>query len=338
MTGLSRQWQAQLEKLPFVQEAHLSLGDGPARGEARLLTPSGEVVLPVWASRSHLSREAALAATHEASERDALLVLAPSIGRDVGNLLEEAGVNFIDTAGNSHMRLLDHYFVRVQGRRGQEVPALDRGMRAPAYRMLLSLMIDAALLNATAREMAQVAQVSPQTALNLRKKLDEMGLVVSTRSNCFWESARWHETIAMWLHGFRNTLRSSLLLGRFRSRYREIEEQEEKLENALKNLCEWRYGGGAASGRMSRFYRGPQTVVYLDDPPSDIASKLGLVPSRSGPIHLMNVPTKNAFTATHERCVHPLLVYADLLCENDPRASEAAEEIYTELLSAPPDQ
>lgn len=92
-------------------------------------------------------------------------------------------------------------------------------------------------------------------------------------------------------------------------------------------------GGGAAAHRLTGYYRGPRTVIYFASVPPAPARKLGLVPSADGDVWLARSPGPAAFTGTDERCVHPLLVYTDLLAEGDDRARDAAAELRSRFLA-----
>jgi len=110
------------------------LGNGRGGVDAMLTvtTVVGAFKLPTEIERAHLGRDSAQLLLQTARRLSDLLVLAPYIGRDTGELFESAKVNFIDTVGNCHIRLDDRYLARVQGR---AVPTkttwIGRGVRLP---------------------------------------------------------------------------------------------------------------------------------------------------------------------------------------------------------------
>jgi hypothetical protein len=231
------------------------------------------------------------------------------------------------------LKLGDRYFVRVQGRRTADEGCASKGLRAPSYRVLLAFLIDSDLLAAPSRFVATETDVSPQTAITLRRRLAEEGLVVEAGKRRYWAPRRRKDAVALWLAGFTASLLPNILLGRFRSIEKDPVELEHRIEPLLDRVCDWRYGGGAAAMRLTGYYRGNQTVLYLRNEPSNLQDKLRLVRDARGPILLLRAPGRQAFRSPIPRCVHPLLAYADLLSEGHDRAREAAGELYTQYLA-----
>lgn len=330
---------SQIRALPFVGEA--TIGPVEPRDlplvDFRLRVRPRDTIrirsLPCAIQRSHLSNEMAQHFAALVTKVPDLTLFAPAVGRPAGDLFERAGVNFIDRAGNCSLRLDDRHVARVQGRRAPQGAPADRAMRAPSYRALLALLIQPELISAPVRAHAAAAFVSPQTAADLRKRLEERGLVVRSRTQRHWLPERRKEAIDLFLSGYSSTLAPTLLIGRYRAQDTDPNVLERRIEPLLDVACTWRYGGGAAAMRLTQYYRGDRTTLYLQDPPHDLANRLRFVPAWNGPIALMRTPTLVAFESPHPQCIHPLLAYADLLGEHDERAREAASELYDRYLA-----
>ena len=326
-----------LRALKFVKSADLvaRLKDDEPSLDARLalVTAEGKHVLPCEIHRTHLRRENAQLLIHIAKRHPGLMIFAPTVGRELGDVFEKAGVNFVDVVGNCNVNLGDRYFVRVQGRTASEMTRKDRGLRAPAYRVLLALLVRPELLNASSRAIAAEADVSPQTANELRQWLAKQSLILAGRGRRRWAAKQQKEAMALWLAGYTTTLAPSLTIGRYRAMEPDATEFEKRVEPLLDATCEWRYGGAAAAMRLTNYYRGDRTVLYVRAAPPDLWSRLRLVRDASGPISLRNVPGRPAFDSPDPRCVHPLLAYADLLAEGHDRAREAAGELYARFLA-----
>jgi hypothetical protein len=327
-----------LRELPFVRAAKLvnSAGGRPCERRILLKTPNREFQLALEFYSSRLNRDSTQLLAHRA-ERD-LMVFTPVVPGELGDVLERAGINFVDLAGNCYLRLGERYVARIQGRR---TPAVlkrlpsggDRGLRAPAYRVLFGLLVEPNLMNASARAIAAAADVSPQTANDLRNWLLDKGFLVAARKHRHWAPGQRRRALTLWLSGYATTLAPSLLIGRFRARERESRELERRVELELDGLCDWRYGGAAAAWRLMQYYRGEQTLLYLRNPPKDIVSRLRLVADANGSVALLHSPGRPSFVSPESRCVHPLLAYADLLAEGDERANEAAAELYDRFIA-----
>src|SRR5581483_7844637 len=155
---------------------------------------------------------------------------------------------------------------------------------------LLVFLIDDGLLDGTTRAIATAADVSPQTASDLRARLVAEGIVTKTRRHHRWAAGGRKRALDLWLAGWNATLFPHLLVGRFRAGDRTLAAMEERFEKALGTASRWRWGGGAAAHRLTRFYRGDRTVLYVAEPGSDLPRKLALVPDRAGPIAIVRAP------------------------------------------------
>lgn len=110
-------------------------------GEIEIKTPTGKQTIPCEIKQSHLGHDTAMHLVHRTRCIENVIILAPSIGDALGDLLEREKVNFIDLAGNCHIRLGENYIARIQGRRIEKAPRADKGFRAPSFQVLLASLI-----------------------------------------------------------------------------------------------------------------------------------------------------------------------------------------------------
>src|SRR5690606_36475151 len=115
----------------------------------------------VQAFSSHMSRALAERAITIAGDRpSAWIVMAPHIGAGLGGRLAEAGLHYVDKAGNCRL-VLGTVMVHVQGKGAPGAAGAEsKGMRAPAYQALFALLAQPVLLQGTVRELATAADVS----------------------------------------------------------------------------------------------------------------------------------------------------------------------------------
>jgi hypothetical protein len=331
----------QLRRLPFVDDARLR--SPPRQASAAgfdatvvIRTPTGKERMRVELLRSHLARETAARVLQLARAEPRLLVLAPAVGRDLGELLASSGVNFVDLAGNCHLRIDDKYVARMQGMRAAPRPITDKGLRAPAYRVLLALLGRPSLAEASGRALAEAAGgVSPQTALDLRARLLERGILLRGGGSNRWAPDGYKAAVDLFVAGASSTLMPSLSVGRFRAPDGTVSSVEAKLARGLNGRTRWRWGGGAACQRLTGHFRGDRTVVYVEQWDARLVNDLRLVTDAAGPILVATLPGPVALESPHPETVHPVLVYADLSLEGDERAREAAGDVYAEYLLGP---
>lgn len=93
--------------------------------------------------------------------------------------------------------------------------------------------------------------------------------------------------------------------------------------------------GGPAAGFLQHFYQGTEVPLFLTPWARTVAQQLRLLPDRDGPVTILNAFGEMVFweERAHHMLAPPWLVYAELLCSNDPRAHEAARELRREFLS-----
>ncbi|HEY6880929.1 MAG TPA: type IV toxin-antitoxin system AbiEi family antitoxin [Polyangiales bacterium] len=336
--------QDAMGSLPFVRDCKVALskerGTAAVDGVVRFKTPDGRQQTflferkAVPLRRGDAERMVASAerlATHKG--RKALLLLAPYVDPAAARVLIGAGVSYLDDLGNIHVAVGNRYMAHVEKPGAPAKPAAAKGWRPASYRVLLAMIASAENVKATTRELAHEAGgVSPQTVAELRAKLQDRGLVLRTRSEWRWAPGGYARAMDLWTYGFTNTLAPSLEIGRFRARERDPRQLEAMLAPKLDQLGGWAWGGGAACERLTHFYRGDTTVVYLAAPPATWPRDLGLVQDPQGPVPVMRSPGPRALGEVKEHVVHPALAYADLLRESEPRATEAASELHARYL------
>lgn len=107
---------------------------------------------------------------------------------------------------------------------------------------------------------------------------------------------------------------------------------EAAIVRALTNRCEVRFGGTAGAFRLVGHYRGDRTLVHVANVPADLVSLLRAMPSQEGQLLLLYTPGPAALRGPVPDAAHPLLVYAELLADRDPRAVEAAKLVHDRYL------
>jgi hypothetical protein len=131
-------------------------------------------------------------------------------------------------------------------------------------------------------------------------------------------------------------LRPGLLIGRYDPGSSDPEAAEARIEKALGDRVPWAYGGTAAGHRLTRYYRGEETVVHVTAGTADQAKRqLKALPRQDGNLLLVEAPAPLALRGPVPRVAHPLLVYAEMLTATSPRAAEAAREVRERFLKLP---
>lgn len=131
-----------------------------------------------------------------------ILILAPHVGAGVAATLIEAGVNYLDSSGNCHLSI-PPFFVHVQGKSAEKATLAAEGVRGLGFQVLFAYLAEPALLDEPIRTVADVAGVSRQPVLSMRRHLQSEKLILSSSTGSQWHPRRREDALALWLQGYR---------------------------------------------------------------------------------------------------------------------------------------
>jgi len=244
----------------------------------------------------------------------------------------QRGVNYVDANGNCSLTIDRDHVAVIDGRRPVHRLEDARLAGRAGYRVYFALLARPRLVEKTVREIAEDTGVSKTVVAVIMRRLEGEGIIARTRTKAI--IIRPTALLDRWLAGYTDNLRPRLLIGYYRTLDREPADLEKRIERALTQgePTRWAWGGAAAAYRLTKHYRGQETILHLEHPPVDLVQRLGLLPARTGPLALLRVPGPLAFDGAVPNTVHPLLIYTELLAAGDDRAREAAAEIRDQYL------
>ncbi len=330
-----------LRSLPFVVGAE-AIDAEPASGASRfdatvrVETRTGVYEYLVEVKRSYLDEaitHAIVAAAREAARRNRkMLLFARYIPRPTAQRLMDAGVEFADLAGNVHLNLEPHYHWTVVGNREQKGEGREPVETPATLQLLFSLAAHPESLRWTVCELAGLAGVSKSKAATTRRDLLNGRNIREVDGQAqFADPKAFTDRL---LSGYRRILRPRLVIGRFQSPDSEIESFVGRLrEQAESGQLRYALTGGLAAYQIQEFYKGRGAAVFVASNEHDLPKRLRLLPDRKGPITLLNAFGDIAYwrTISQVSVAHPWLIYAELMAESDPRAHEAAEELWKDF-------
>ena len=199
------------------------------------------------------------------------------------------------------------------------------------YRVLFALLARDDLLNVPIRTLAEAADVSKNAAAHAIARLTNDGIVGEENGRRRFLDR--DAVLDRWLAGYATTVRPRLLVGTFRTPDKDPNELERRIEEVLGTDEQWVWGGGAAAMRLTKFYRGPETVVHVPRWRADFPKQLKALKAHDGPLVVLQPLEQLALEGVVPRTAHPLMVYTELLATGDPRAREAAAEIQRAYLT-----
>jgi len=323
-----------LRKLPFVE--NVSIREVNPQTPNQKTTKYRDAILDVETSRgthefwvelkkTHLTYALADGLIAQAGRADHPLILfAISVPRQIGRYLGERGINYVDQAGNCRLQIDTDFMAVIEGQTPIKQPAAGRGISIPGYRVLFTILTQPKLLNSPVRTLAEASAVSKTTAAETIARLVQEELVspIQGRRSVLNPKA----LLERWMLGY-ETLRPRMLMGRFRTQDADPSALEKRVEKELGKSLVWAWGGGSAAMRITKHYRGEETVLHVSDPANDLPRRLRALPAVDGPLIIQRTPNKTAFEGIEPHTVHPLLVFADLMVNTNSRAREVALEI-----------
>lgn len=269
---------------------------------------------------------------------DRILLLAPHVREQQAPVLERAGIDYIDLAGNVHLDA-PGLFVHVQGQRPPAVRATGPARPHKGWvKTVMALLLRTDLLNAPFRVLADEADVALGTVAKCMRDLTLRGLLLGAPGARTLPDRP--GLIALWVQAYTEALRPTLVERRLQVRVDGKPQMWERLREVLAARGQpWAVTGADAAGRRDHYFRAEDTEVYapirvLDD--RDVQRALMAQPAiRGGNLLVIEPPGPLAIptaTAGGVPTAPDLLAYAELRYRGTAQALEAAELLLPKVL------
>lgn len=299
----------------------------PADGELRVSFDAKREIFTLHITRSHLSYAMASGFIQQArAAKRGWVLFVPYVPPRIGSHLAANGVSYVDAVGNCHLvlprghRLLAH----VEGKRPAPGAAEGAGLRLPGYQLVFAVLAQPGLLKQSVRAIAKASGTSKSATADQLRRLGHQGLV-DRKAGLI---TRPRDLRDRWLAAYPDVVRPAWLRGRYRIQSDDPEQLERRLADVLGD-APWALGGGAAAWRLTRFYRGPDTVLHVPSMPADLPRRLAAIADPEGALAILETPGEIAYAGGEAHLAHPLLIYSEMATSTDPRMIEAAGELRT---------
>jgi hypothetical protein len=269
---------------------------------------------------------------------DGLLLVASHVNDRTADLLRSADVQFVDTDGNAFLSG-DGVYIWVTGRRTRRAAAgsggasTDRAFHPGGLQLLFHLLTDsaldsgkpgAALVDKTYREISAATGIAHSTVGWVMADLVRQNFVVQVSPGKRMLADRLR-LLERWVQAYIARMRPGLVVERYRPA-RVDWWQDAELADGL-------WSGETAAALLTQSLK-PQTfTVFGGQPSHDFVLRHSLQKDVGGTVEFLKpfwrTPPDRAGGGP---CVHPLLIYADLLSIDDDRTRETAQIIYDRYL------
>lgn len=277
------------------------------------------------------------------AERGArLLLVAPTVRPHQAAILEQAGIDYVDLAGNAHLAG-PGVLVHVEGRQPVKQPIAQRGRPNKGWvKTVLTLLVQPELVAGPYRPLAEQAQVALGTVAGCMNDLTARGLLLE--GNDGRQIADRQQLVALWVQAYVDVLRPKLEERRFQIRADGKQEAWRRLRDVLgKRKVRWALTGADAAELRTHFFRAEETEIYAPIDEFDdrtLQKELVAQPAaRAGNLLVIEPPAPVATPPgiTNEPPVTPdLLAYAELRYRGTAQALEAAEIVLPAVIGDDP--
>ncbi len=257
------------------------------------------------------------------------LLITRSLSTVMKEHCRDLDIQFVDHDGNCYLRQ-PGLFVFVTGLKDPATPPMsaDRGLTPAALRVVLAALTLPSVLNSNVRRIAAVASISHGAAGIALVTLEQMGLLVSSRTGrMIVYPERW---LDIWTEGYLGRIRPSLAKHRMTA----PGPVATTIEQVVPQMREIALGGECAASLRGLGLKPGALTLYVDlNDPSvmrSLVQELRLRRDPAGNIELVSM-FWNANELPSFPTVPDALIYADLVGLGDPRALEIAAQLKTEI-------
>lgn len=262
-----------------------------------------------------------------------LFLITRSLSEAAINKLVANNIEFIDTNGNIYLNSPAAY-IFIRGKHlFQEKSVSHSEITSNSLKVIYILLKSPDILRTSSEELALAAGVTYITVNDTLKNLYKLGYLQRQRDGKYMIT-RYSKLLQRWKMGYAETLRQELLLGTFtpivKSKFTVFLTsliQKAKENNFLI--------GGELGAAIATSYLIPiRAVLYVKENYQLIAEQLKLKPCPEGEIiFCKQFGSYNAYDYNQsEPIIDPLLIYAELIMENNERLEETAKRIFTKYI------
>ncbi len=311
-----------------VAEDEVVQGKTPADTEL-LLRHGGRKYRYVAEIKGNVSRNNAHFIAKEVTEdarrkKTGVLLVTEYLTDEVGAILREMGVQYLDTAGNAYIKAGGVHVV-IEGKRRKKRELVEDAPHTFGWaglKVVFALLCAGELRNAPYREIAKAAEVALGTVAGVITDLEQRRYMINVEGGMRLRNER--ELVKLWIAAYIEKLRPKLLLGRY--------DPVTPLDfGAMPNNA--LTGAETAAARLQRYLVAGRDTLYITGEQKPLIQQLQLRKAPEGKLELRRRFWDFKYPEQELGIVPPLLIYADLVAVGDPRTIEAAEMLYDEYLT-----
>jgi hypothetical protein len=246
----------------------------------------------------------------------------------IKELLRQNGIAWLEANGNVYFKQHGQtVWIDTQKPYTTEKDKANRAFTKTGLKVVFHFLLDSQLINEKHRELARKTNTALGNVSNVLKGLKETGFIVDQDKQTMVLINK-KELVAKWITTYQEVLKPTLLIGTYRFINKDdyIKWQEIKLDTA--NTY---WGGEPAADILTGHLRPEKFTIYTNEPRTVLLKKYRLVPDEKGDILIYKKFWQEQ--PEDDSIVPVMLIYADLIGEDEKRCLETAQLIYKNWLN-----
>lgn len=251
------------------------------------------------------------------------MVMAEYITPKVKHLLREENIAYADAAGNIYVAdELLYVFIENNKAEKKDRVSGSRAYTKAGLKLLFLLLEHPEYVNEPYRFLAEKADVGLDTISKVYKALQKEKYLLPIAGKTFkWNNRE--ELLTKWVEGYHKNLKPKLRKRTFKA----LEKNQNWKELQLPEQTFW--GGANAGDLLVDYLIADQWTLYTAQDFMLLMKAFKWIPDPQGPITVIEKFWEHEH---QEKWVPPLIAYADLTEEDNPRYLETANMIYEKYL------
>jgi hypothetical protein len=253
-----------------------------------------------------------------------VLVIAEYITPQARKMLRNENIAYADGVGNIYLTDDGLYvFIETNERGRKQLKSNTRAFTKAGLKVLYVLLMHPEYINEkTYRFLENEVGVALDTINKTYKALQHDKYLIPKNKNSYeWNNRK--QLLIKWANEYVQTLKPKLNQRKFRAVDKTVQWKDIRLPEGA---C---WGGENAGEKYTNYLIANHWTVYANMDTIEPTKQLKWIPDPEGNITVIEKFWKDE---KNNEFVTPLLAYADLLEDNEPRKLETAEKIYNEYL------
>ncbi|MFA9371462.1 MAG: type IV toxin-antitoxin system AbiEi family antitoxin [Labilibaculum antarcticum] len=249
------------------------------------------------------------------------MIVAQRIFPEVKKQLRKQNIAYLEESGNLYLSKGEKLiWIDTNKMKPDSKSIGNRAFTKTGLKVLFQLLIKENLLNNTHRTIAETTHVALGNIPQVINGLKDTGFVLRlNKKELIWDNKK--DLLERWMTEYETILKPAIFRGRFKFR---TDWQKIKFED---NETLW--GGEPAGDILTQYLRPEKFTIYTKESTNNLIRKYHLVPDKNGNVEVYDMFWENKET---NKTVPYLLVYADLMSQNNKRCRETAKMIFDEYI------